>query len=86
VLEGGFTFKIGDQVSVGGPGTCAFMPRDISYAWKNGSSEAGRVLFLYAPAAVGRVEALAEHRPSDSDGYNKLYRRHRWEVVGPNPL
>jgi len=27
VLSGEVTFKIGDQVTVGGPGTCAFMPR-----------------------------------------------------------
>ncbi len=28
VLEGEITFLIGDEVSVGGPGTCAFFPRD----------------------------------------------------------
>ncbi len=28
VLAGEFTFKIGDEVAAGGPGTCAFMPRD----------------------------------------------------------
>ena len=49
VLAGEFTFKIGDEVTVGGPGTCAFMPRDIPHAWKNTGSETGRVLFLYTP-------------------------------------
>src|SRR5438094_1530513 len=29
VLSGEITFKIGDAVTVGGPGTCAFMPRDV---------------------------------------------------------
>ena len=53
VLEGEFTFMIGDEVTVGGPGTCAFMPRDIPHAWKNTGSETGRVLFLYTPAAAG---------------------------------
>ena len=53
VLAGEFTFKIGDEVTVGGPGTCAFMPRDIPHAWKNTGSETGRVLFLYTPAAAG---------------------------------
>ena len=28
VLEGEFTFKIGEQVTAGGPGTCAFLPRN----------------------------------------------------------
>ena len=87
VLAGEFTFKIGDEVTVGGPGTCAFMPRNVPHAWKNSGNETGRVLFLYTPAAAGGlVEALSEHRPSDNDERDKLYERHRWEVLGPNPL
>ena len=35
VLAGEITFKIGDDVSVGGPGTCAFFPRNVPHAWKN---------------------------------------------------
>jgi quercetin dioxygenase-like cupin family protein len=87
VLAGEFTFKIGDEVSVGGPGTCAFMPRNVPHAWKNTGSEAGRVLFLYTPAnAGGLIEALSERRRIDDDERTKLFERHRWEVVGPNPL
>ena len=87
VLAGEITFKIGDEITVGGPGTCAFMPRDLPHAWKNSGSETGRVLFLYTPAAAGGlIEALAEHRPSNEDEHNKLFERHNWEVVGPNPL
>jgi quercetin dioxygenase-like cupin family protein len=87
VLAGEFTFKIGDEVAAGGPGTCAFMPRDVPHAWKNTGSETGRVLFLYTPAAAGGlIEDLAEHRPTNADEHEKLFQRHRWEVVGPNPL
>jgi quercetin dioxygenase-like cupin family protein len=88
VLEGEFTFKIGEEVFVGGPGSCAFFPRNVAHAWKNSGSDTGRVLFLYTPAAAGAyVEELLERpRPTDDDGYDKLRRRHRWEVVGPNPL
>ena len=87
VLEGEFTFKIGDTVTLGGPGACAFMPRDVPHAWKNTGSETGRVLFLYTPATAGAViEALSERRPADDDERDKLFARHRWEVVGPNPL
>ncbi len=73
--------------TVGGPGTCAFMPRDVPHAWKNTGSEAGRVLFLYTPAAAGGyIEALSERRPADDDERKQLLQRHRWEVVGANPL
>src|SRR5215831_4274333 len=39
VLAGEFTFKIGDKVTVGRAGTCAFMPRNVPHAWKNTGSE-----------------------------------------------
>jgi quercetin dioxygenase-like cupin family protein len=89
VLAGEITFKIGDEVSVGGPGTCAFFPRNVPHAWKSTGSETGRVLFLYTPAAAGGyVEELLRRPggPIDDDERNKLRERFRWEVVGPNPL
>src|SRR6267142_3986968 len=53
VLSGEITFKIGDEFTVGGPGTCAFMPRGVPHAWKNTGAETGRVLFFYTPAGAG---------------------------------
>ena len=78
-----------DEVSVGGPGTCAFMPRNIPHAWKNTGSDTGRVLFLYTPAAAGGyIEALLERPagPMSDDDATKLRERYHWEVLGPNPL
>jgi quercetin dioxygenase-like cupin family protein len=87
VLAGELTFKIGDEVSVGGPGTCAFMPRDVPHAWKNTGSEPARALFLYTPAAAGGyIEALTEGRPTNDDERKELCERYRWEILGPNPL
>ena len=87
VLAGEITFQIGDEVTVGGPGTCAFMPRDVPHAWKNTGSETARALFLYTPASAGGLlEDLSERRPIDADEHDKLFQRHRWEVLGPNPL
>src|SRR2546427_3242766 len=55
VLSGEVTFKIGEEVTVGGPGTCAFMARGVPHAWKNSGADTGRVLFLYTPAGAGGV-------------------------------
>src|SRR5277367_3209845 len=64
VLAGEITFKIGDEVTVGGPGTCAFFPRNVAHAWKNTGRDTGRVLFLYTPASAGGyVEELLD-RPA----------------------
>src|SRR5262249_51373315 len=53
VLSGEITFKIGDQINIGGPGTTAVMPRDVPHAWKSTGAETGRVLFLYTPGRAG---------------------------------
>jgi quercetin dioxygenase-like cupin family protein len=89
VLEGEVTFKIGDESSVGGPGTCAFMPRDVPHAWKNTGGETARVLFLYTPAAAGGfIDAMAERTAGSMSAAERdeFCARYRWEIVGPNPL
>jgi quercetin dioxygenase-like cupin family protein len=88
VIEGEITFKIGDEVSVGRPGACAFFPRNVPHAWKNSGSDTGRVLFLYTPASAGRyVEDLAKIRQvDDAQELAKVRELYHWEVVGPNPL
>ena len=92
VLEGEITFLIGDDVSVGGPGTCAFFPRNVRHAWKNSGDDTGRALFLYTPASAGGyVEELMHRReraapPMNDDERKELRERYQWEIVGPNPL
>ncbi len=91
VLSGEVTFKIGDQVTVGGPGTCTFMPRGVPHAWKSTGAETGRVLFLYTPAKAG---GLIEEQQRTGRGFRsmneheltELLRRHGWELLGPSPL
>jgi quercetin dioxygenase-like cupin family protein len=84
VLSGEVTFKIGDEVTVGGSGTCAFMPRGVQHAWKNSGAETGRVLFLYTPAAAGGL--VEEQQRTHERAGTELLQRHGWEIVGPNPL
>ena len=87
VLEGEFTFKIGEEITKGGPGTCAFFPRNVPHAWKNTGTTSGRVLFLYTPAGAGRYIEDTFERPNLSDAEKAALReRHRWELLGPNPL
>ncbi len=91
VLSGEVTFMIGGQVSVGGPGTIAFMPRDVPHCWKSTGAESGKVLFLYTPAKAGGL--IEEQRRtgrkfaemSESE-LAEILDRHGWEMVGPSPL
>lgn len=89
VLSGEITFKIGDEITVGGPGTCAFLPRGVAHAWKNTGTETGRVLFLYTPADAGGFFEAQLGRPPGSivgDEANEIRRRHGWEIIGPPPF
>lgn len=91
VVSGEVTFRIGDQVTVGGPGTCAFMPRGLPHAWKSTGKEPGRVLFLYTPGNAGSFfeEAVQSNRPMSSMSQQEIvtaFQRHGWEVVGPPPF
>ena len=91
VLSGEVTFKIGDEVTVGGPGTCAFMPRGVRHCWKNSGADTGRVLFLYTPAGAGGLieeqQRTGRTFASMSEGeLAEMLERHGWEIVGPSPL
>jgi quercetin dioxygenase-like cupin family protein len=89
VLAGEITFRIGDHVSVGGPGTCAFFPRNVPHAWKSTGTETGRVLFLYTPAtAGGYIEEMLKRSGAATSDHDReeMRERYHWEIVGPNPL
>jgi quercetin dioxygenase-like cupin family protein len=91
VLSGEVTFMIGGEISVGGPGACAFMPRGVPHAWKSTGAETGRVLFLYTPAKAG---GLIEEQQRIGRGFAsmnereaaELRQRYGWELLGPSPL
>ena len=91
VVEGELTFKIGDEVTVGGAGAVAFIPRGAAHAWKCTSAETARVVFFYAPARAG---GLIEEQQRTGRGFSSmteteradLLRRHGWELLGPSPL
>jgi quercetin dioxygenase-like cupin family protein len=91
VLSGEVTFKIGDEVTVGGPGACAFMPRGVPHAWKSTGTETGRVLFLYTPARAGGLIEEQQRTGRKFGSMNErelaeILERHGWELLGPSPL
>jgi quercetin dioxygenase-like cupin family protein len=91
VLEGEVTFLIGDEVTVGGAGACAFMPRGVPHAWKSTGAETGKVLFLYTPAKAGGLieEQHRTQRSFAQMGETELadtLQRHGWVLLGPSPL
>jgi len=91
VLSGEVTFKIGDEVMVGGPGACAFMPREVPHAWKSTGAETGRVLFLYTPAKAGGLIEEQQRTGRKFGSMNEreladILQRHGWKLLGPSPL
>jgi quercetin dioxygenase-like cupin family protein len=90
-LSGEVTFRIGDEVSVGGPGSCTFMPRDVPHAWKSTGAQTGRVLFLYTPARAGGLieeqqRTGRKFASMNERGLAEILQRHGWELLGPSPL
>src|ERR1700719_4581473 len=84
VLSGEVTFLIGDDVTVGGPGTCAFMRRGVRHAWKSTGAQAGRVLFLYTPASAGGLIEEQQRTGRKFGSMNErelaeILQRHGWE-------
>ena len=87
VLSGEVTFKIGDQITVGGPGTCAFIPRGVAHAWKSTGAETARVLFIFTPAEARKAfEELQRLQCSVGPMAAPVFQRHGAEVVGPPPF
>jgi quercetin dioxygenase-like cupin family protein len=91
VMTGELTFRIGEKVTVGGPGSCTFMPRGVPHAWKSTGAETGKVLFLYTPAKAGGL-LEEQHRTQrkfasmTKTELAEICQRHGWEILGPSPL
>lgn len=49
VLEGTFTFGIGEATVIVGPGECVYGPRGVKHTWRCDSSEGGRMLIYFTP-------------------------------------
>ena len=91
VLSGELTFQVGDEITVGGPETCTFMPRSVPHAWMSTGAETARVLFLDTPARAGGLieeqqRTGRKFASMSEDELTDILQRHGWEIVGLSPL
>jgi quercetin dioxygenase-like cupin family protein len=81
-------YVLSGEVTVGSPGTCAFLPRGVPHAWKSTGAETGRVLFLYTPARAGGLLEEQQRTQRKFVSMNErelaeICQRHGWEIIGP---
>jgi mannose-6-phosphate isomerase-like protein (cupin superfamily) len=87
ILEGEFTFRVGDERLSAGPGAFVFVPAGVAHTFVSRTQRAGRMLELFSPADFeGYFEELASLQ---SDGQltrehiAELQAKYGMEVVGP---
>ena len=84
VLEGEFRWKLGDELSVTGPGSFVFMPRGVSHTWQVIGEGDGRMLVTFFPAGMeGFFDRLSSMTEFDLDTFSAAAAEHGMEVVGP---
>jgi quercetin dioxygenase-like cupin family protein len=84
VLEGEFRWKLGEKVSVSGPGSFVFIPRGVPHTWQIIGEGNGRMLVTFFPAGMeGFFDRLASMREFDLDTFRAAAAEHGMKVVGP---
>jgi quercetin dioxygenase-like cupin family protein len=95
ILDGEYTFVIGDETVAGPPGTWIFVPRNTSHAWRCDSPQA-RLLSVTVPAGVegfyrqvgasvtDRTQLPARSEP-DVEALSGTAAQHGITIVGPPP-
>jgi len=84
VLEGEIRWKLGDQLSLTGPGSLVFIPRGVPHTWQNVGDGDCRMLITFAPAGMeGVFDRLASLPEFDPDAFRAAAAEHGMEVIGP---
>jgi quercetin dioxygenase-like cupin family protein len=96
VLEGSYTFQLGDQTLQCGPGEVVYVPRGVPHAFENNGTELARMLILQAPGGIHEqyfaeawepIEDLShlppEGGPPDFGKIQAAAQRHGIEMVPP---
>lgn len=97
VLDGDITFRLGDRLLVGGPGTFVNVPRGSVHCFRNDGTATARVVLTFTPAGMERffeetlerAADLASATPDDVDAVAARYvaaaPRHGLEFVDVPP-
>jgi quercetin dioxygenase-like cupin family protein len=84
VLAGDIRWKLGDQLSLTGPGSLVFIPRGVPHTWQNVGDGDCRMLITFTPAGMeGFFDRLASLTEFDPDSFRAAAAEHGMEVVGP---
>jgi quercetin dioxygenase-like cupin family protein len=84
VLEGEFRWKLGDDLSVQGPGSFVFIPRGLAHTWQIIGEKPGRVLITFSPAGMeGFFDRLSSLEEFDPEAFRAAGAEHGMDVVGP---
>ena len=84
ILEGEFRWKLGDQLSVGGPGSFIFIPRGLPHTWQVTGDRPGKMLIHFSPAGMeGFFDRLSSMTDFDLDEFRAAAAEHAMEVIGP---
>jgi len=85
ILEGNYTFKVGDDIHQLTVGDTIFLPRQVPHAFAQ-TSETGRMLFMMQPSGkmedYFRVISKLTAPPTPEQGA-KIFADHDMKVVGP---
>jgi quercetin dioxygenase-like cupin family protein len=84
VLEGNFRWKLGDELSLTGPGSVVFIPRGLAHTWQVIGEGPGRMLVTFAPAGMeGFFDRLSAMEEFNLEEFRAAAAEHGMEVVGP---
>ncbi|MGH9182655.1 MAG: quercetin 2,3-dioxygenase [Acidimicrobiales bacterium] len=95
ILDGQYTFVIGDDARAASPGTWIFVPRETPHAWRCDSPE-GRLLNLTVPGglesfyrqageSVADPRRLPPKREPDVEALSSTAARYGIAIIGPPP-
>jgi mannose-6-phosphate isomerase-like protein (cupin superfamily) len=85
IVEGEYTFKVGDDMYYLKKGDTIFLPRKVPHAFAQ-TSETGKMYFMFQPS--GKMEdyfrkiATLKEQPTPEEGA-KIFADHDMKVVGP---